>query len=223
VSQTQGAPRWGAVLFDLDGTLADTVELILRSYRHTMKAHLGRELPDERWLANLGRPLRYQLRGFARDEEETDAMFSTYVAFQKTVHDRMVGPYPGVREVVARLRQSGVLLGVVTSKRRTMAERTLSRCGLDGEFDVIVCADDVARGKPDPEPVRLALARLGLSAQPERVLFVGDSPFDVRAGMAAGVRTAGALWGPFDRTVIEAERPDYVLSRIEDLLTVVID
>jgi pyrophosphatase PpaX len=206
------------VLFDLDGTLADTVELIVRCYRHTMTVHLGEAPPDERWLAGIGMPLRDQLKGFARDPDEVGRMAETYAAFQRTIHDGMVAPYPGAVEVVGALRGQGVPVGIVTSKRHGMAERTLERCGFGGMYDVLVGADDVARGKPDPEPVLLALHRLDLVDAAARVLFVGDSPYDMRAGRAAGSRTAGVLWGPFRRDVLQAEQPDYLVSAPGDLL-----
>lgn len=212
------ARGWRGAFFDLDGTLADTVPLILRCYRHTMRAHLGEAPPDERWLRTIGTPLRDQLLDFARDPAEADAMLETYVTFQRTVHDDMVRPYDGARHVMEAMAGRGSAVAVVTSKRREMALRTLARCGLDDVVDLLVAADDVRRGKPDPEPVRQALDRLGLDAEPGRVLFVGDSPFDIRAGRAAGVRTVGALWGPFPRRVLERERPDHLVAGLEDVV-----
>lgn len=209
---------WAAVLFDLDGTLADTVELILRSYRHTMKVHRGEALPDALWLAGIGTRLRDQLASFARDDEEAERMAETYSAYQRTIHDELVAPFPGAVDVVRALRAAGAAVGVVTSKRRGMAERTLERCGMAGLYDVLVGADDVVRGKPDPEPVLLALRLLGLETAAGSTLMVGDAPFDVRAGRAAGTRTAAVLWGPFPREVLEGEGPDWVVARPEELL-----
>jgi len=208
------------VLFDLDGTLADTVELILRCYRHTMRTHLGRELPDERWLATIGTPLRDQLRDFARDDDEAALMLDTYVTYQRGIHDHLVRPFPGALATVRGLKEGGTAVGVVTSKRREMALRTLDRCGLVDEYDVLITADDVTRGKPDPEPVRTALARLGLSDGARRTLMVGDSPWDIRAGRAAGTRTAAALWGPYERSVLEREAPDFWLEELGGVVRV---
>jgi pyrophosphatase PpaX len=206
-------------LFDLDGTLADTVELILRCYRHTMQVHLGAPPPDARWLSGIGTPLTDQLQGFARDAEEALAMASTYSTFQKTIHDQMVAPFPGAVELVVALRARGVAVGVVTSKRREVATRTLARCGFAEAYEVLVCADDVSRGKPDPEPVLLALDRLGLSGAAGRSLFVGDSPHDLKAGRAAGTRTAAALWGPFAHDVLRAEGADFYVGEPTEVLS----
>ncbi|HSH75410.1 MAG TPA: HAD-IA family hydrolase [Longimicrobiales bacterium] len=213
-----GTRSWRGVFFDLDGTLADTVELILRSYRHTMLEHLGATLPDERWLATMGTPLRQQLRDFARDEPEAEAMLETYTEFQRSVHDEMVRPFPGAGGVLAQLRERGARLAVVTSKRRLVARRTMEVCGLWGSVELLVSADDVTRGKPDPEPVLQALDVLGLGDSAHEVLFVGDSPFDLRAGRSAGTRTAGVAWGAFGRSALEAERPDHFFEDLQDVL-----
>jgi pyrophosphatase PpaX len=210
--------HWKGVLFDLDGTLADTVELILMSYRHTMRTHLGDAPPDERWLSTMGTPLRDQLVAFARSAAEADAMLATYTTFQRGVHDEMVRPFPGAGEVLASLRERGSRIGIVTSKREEVARRTLAVCGLDRHVEVVVCAEHVQRAKPDPEAVVVALAELELAGAPEEILFVGDSPFDVRAGKAAGTRTAAVCWGACTRDTLARERPDYVLERLEELL-----
>lgn len=211
-------PDWRGVLFDLDGTLADTIELILMSYRHTMRTHLGEPLPDERWLATIGQPLPVQLSAFARDAEQSSAMRETYVTYQRSLHDRMVRPFPGAIDVLSALRRRGVGLAVVTGKARGIARRTMEVCGLWDRVDVVVCGDEVERGKPDPEPVRRALHGLGLEDRASEALFVGDSPFDLRSGRAAGTRTAAVAWGPHARSVLDAERPDYFLTDLEELL-----
>ena len=211
-------PRWSGVLFDLDGTLADTVDLILMSFRHTMVRHLGAAPPDDAFLAGIGKPLPVQLEDFARDEEERLAMLETYVSFQRSVHDEMVRPFPGALDVLRELVSRGIRVGVVTSKGHRIAARTIEMCGLADPLEIVVCGDQVERGKPDPEPVRKALTALSLDERPEEVLFVGDSPHDLRAGRAAGTWTAGVGWGPIDRRVLEAESPDFLVERMAELL-----
>jgi pyrophosphatase PpaX len=211
---------WCGVLFDLDGTLADTVELILKSFRHTMERHLG-DVPEEsRFLESIGRPLPIQLRDFARTEEERLAMLETYVAYQRTHHDEMVKPFPGALEVVDELRDRGVRVGVVTSKGHRIARRTLEVCDLHQRVELVVCGDEVECGKPHPEPVLKALAGLELLDARHRVLFVGDSPHDLRAGREAGTKTAAVGWGPLDHRVLKREAPDFFLQRMEDVLYV---
>ena len=198
-------------LFDLDGTLLDSIELILTSFHHTSRIHLGEERPDEYWLAGVGTPLRTALRAVASSDEETDAMLETYRAFNLEHHDKMAKPYPGVVGVVQQLHKAGAKLALVTSKLRIGANRGLRLLGLEDEFPVRVCADDVVNGKPHPEPVLKALA--ALDARPEDALFIGDSEHDMLSGRAAGVATVAVTWGPFARETLEATRPTHWIDR----------
>lgn len=210
--------RPSVVLFDLDGTLVDSVELILASYRHTMEVHRGEVPPDSRWLATMGKPVRVQLRDFADSEEELRAMERTYLEHNDRHHDRLIRRYDGVREVLDRLAGGGggTRLAIVTSKSRKGTDRALESCGFPAEwFSAVVTADDVERPKPDPEPVRRALS--ATSASEGEALFVGDSVHDMRSGRAAGVRTAAALWGPYDRETLAPARPDHWLRDVGDL------
>ena len=204
-------------LFDLDGTLIDSIELILRSYRHTMRAHRGLEPPDEVWMQGLGTPLRVQFRHWTEDPAEIEAMVATYRAYNLEHHDELVRPYEGVVAAVRDLRRKGRTLGLVTSKIREGALRGLELAGFEDHFEVIVGADDVTHPKPHPEPVLKALEQL--SAPAADTVFIGDSRHDIECGRAAGVKTAAVLWGPFDRTHLEDLAPDYWLERPEDLAT----
>lgn len=207
-----------AFLFDLDGTLIDSERLILASYRHAMRAHLGYVPPEEDWRRTIGQPLVVQMKMFARSDEEAAAMINTYVDHNLRHHDDLVRPFPGMREAVATIREAGVVLAIVTSKKRRATHMGLSRCEFPPEwFGAIVTADDVDRYKPDPAPVLKALAEL--DRLPDDTVFVGDSTHDMRSGKAAGVRTAAALWGPYTREQLEPTRPDVWLERPTDLLS----
>lgn len=207
-----------AVLFDLDGTLADTVPLILASYRHAITELRGswNEAGQQAWKESIGRPLRDAVREFGDNEEESAALLAAYVAFQDEVHDQMVTPFPGVHQIVSSLDVGGTPLALVTSKSRRMAVRTLDVCGFGGVFPVVVTADDVERGKPDPEAVMLALDRLGWEDAGSTV-FVGDSPHDIEAGRAAGVVTVGVTWGAFPSDVLEDSGPDHLVEDVVEL------
>ena len=207
-------PPFATYLFDLDGTLLDSVELILASYRHTALVHTGAAPDDAVWLAGLGTPLRTQLRHLSDDPAEIAAMVETYREHNLTNHDAMVRPYDGIVEAVQVLAARAEL-GLVTSKLRHGALLGLRRAGLEDLFDVVVGADDVAHHKPDPAPVHAALERLG--ADPDTAVFIGDSPHDMAAGRAAGVRTAAALWGPFPREALAPHRPDFWLAAPADI------
>jgi pyrophosphatase PpaX len=203
-------------LFDLDGTLLDSIDLILASFHHTARQHLGRELSDAHWLAGVGRPLRDQLRAIAKSDEERDAMLGTYRDHNLARHDAMARPYPGVVDVVRTLHQRGVKLALVTSKMREGADLGLRLLDLEEELSVRICADDVVHGKPHPEPVFKALEALGASAA--EAVLIGDSAHDIGAGRGAGVLTAAVAWGPFPRETLEAVGPDHWIERPEQIL-----
>jgi len=207
--------RFDAVLFDLDGTLLDSVELILQSYRHTLEAHGLPPRDREEILAGLGTPLEVQLGRWVA-AEHVAALVDTYVAHNLAVHDALVRPFPGVSEVVNALAGAGTKLALVTSKRRRGASRGLAALAMSDRFEALVCADDVERPKPHPEPVHRALAALG-GVEPARTVFVGDATHDVRAGRAAGVATAAVLWGAATRAQLEPERPDHWAEDAADL------
>jgi len=210
--------RFPTVLFDFDGTLVDSIELILASYRHTMRVHRGTETPDSLWLAGLGTPLRVQFRDFTDDPAEIERMIATYREWMFAHHDDMVSAYPGALDAVRALKGRGATLGIVSSKSRKGIDRGLALCGFDGLFDGMVTSDDLEASKPDPAPVLAMLAQLGATAQ--QALFVGDSPHDIAAGRDAGTSTAACLWGPFSRERLAEERPDFWLERFADLTEV---
>jgi len=202
-------------LFDLDGTLLDSVELILRSYKYMLKQYRGFEGTDEMWLRGLGTPLKSQLKQFTEDPAEVDAMIATYREYNFAHHDRLARPYEGVVDEVRRLHARGKKLGIVTSKYREGTLKGLRLLTLEDCFDFIVPADEVVNPKPHPEPVHRALEISG--ARPDETVFIGDSRHDMECGKAAGVKIAAVLWGPFDRAHLEDLEPDYWLERPTDL------
>jgi pyrophosphatase PpaX len=205
-------------LFDLAATLIDSIELIERSYRHTMAAHLTRPFDRDEWLAVLGRPLRWQFEQWTDDPKLVLALIASYREHNNAHHDAMVRPYPGAVEALQSLRARGCRLGVVTSKLQAGAQRGLACAGYAGLFDVVIGCDDVREPKPDPEPARLALQRLGADASSAQM--IGDSPHDIRCGREAGTRTVGVLWGPFPRHFFVDDQPDLWLehpSQMADL------
>jgi pyrophosphatase PpaX len=203
-----------AVLFDLDGTLIDTIDFILASVRHTF-ADRPRGPTDAEWIAGIGTPLRTQLAEYASDAADLESLVERYRQHQRAHHDARTRCYTGVRELLAELRLDGHRVGVVTSKLAEPAARALRHVGLDAMVEVLVGADDCERHKPHPEPVLKALARLGVA--PETALFVGDSPHDVAAGNSAGVATAAVLWGACSPEVLVAARPGHVLASVAEL------
>lgn len=193
-------------LFDCDGTLIDTYEIILTSMRYTVNDVLGRSLSDAELMAGVGTPLYGQLLGFADgDAAEAQRLTEIYREHNNAVHDASVRAFDDTAKALMRLRSAGVPLGVVTSKRHAMAVRGLAMSGIDGFFPVLVGSDDCAMHKPEPGPILYACDLMGLD--PMCCVYVGDSPFDIRAGNAAGCATVAACWGMFSAAELARENP----------------
>lgn len=203
------------VLFDLDGTLIDTYDIILASFRHTVRTVLGRELPDEVLMQKVGQPLVTQMWDFTDDQEIHDRLVDAYRAHNDIIHDERVAAFPGVTDALAQLAAMGCPMGVVTSKRSGLARRALALTGIESRFAFVLGPDECAAHKPDPAPVLQGCAELGL--KPDRCVYVGDSPFDLQAGNGAGTTTVAATWGMFPADVLAAEHPDYALGSIAEL------
>jgi pyrophosphatase PpaX len=211
--------RYHTLLFDLDGTLIDSVQLILDSYHHTLRVHGIPARSDDEWLRGVGTPLRVQFAEWNDGSGAIEAMVATYREYNLAHHDSMVTVYDGIAEMLHAVRAAGHRTALVTSKNRQGALRGLDLTGLTPYIEVLVCADDVVQPKPHPEPVLKALALLGVGT--ERAVFIGDSVHDMHAGRAAGVTTAAVLWGPFGRGDLEPSTPDHWIERPQEILQLI--
>jgi pyrophosphatase PpaX len=203
-----------AFLFDLDGTLLDSTALLLAGYQHTTRTILGRETTKADWLPLFGLPLRDQFAAF--EPSLAAEMVVEYRRFYAEHHDAMMAVYPGAVEAVRALHAAGHPCGVVTSKLTKFAQRAVDTFGLTECFGAVVGEDMVTRHKPHPDAVLKACEMLGVN--PVGAWMIGDSPFDIQAGRAAGCRTAAVLWGPFTRERLEPSRPDVWLPSPREIL-----
>jgi pyrophosphatase PpaX len=190
--------RYPIVLFDLDGTLIDSGAMILASFRHATSTVLGRAVPDEELAALVGgSTIHDQMRTL--DATRVDELVRVYREHNEPLHDDLEA-FSGIEDLLVSLSAEGRKLGIVTAKRRRTVELAFRVLPIAHHFDVVVTAETTARPKPHPDPVLAALEDLG--AEPHEAAFVGDSPFDVAAGKAAGVFTVAVAWGnihPVDR------------------------
>lgn len=203
-----------AVLFDLDGTLIDTVELIVRSFQHATTQHLGTALDRDAVVATIGRPLLECLEEIAPGKGAD--LYATYREYNLTQHDTLARPIDGTSAVLSALWNRGYRLGLVTSKSRRGAEQAIKYCDLAHLLEVIVCLEDTVRHKPAPDPLLLAVERLGL--RPDQAWYVGDSVFDVGSAQAAGMPVVAVLWGAGTEHDLAAMRPRYILHDPAELL-----
>ena len=213
-----------AALFDFDGTLVDTTELIYQSMRHATGEVLGREIPRETLMANVGQPLPRQMELI--DAECAEALLESYRLHNEEHHDLLIGEFPGVKRSLAKLSAGGVRVAVVTSKRRLSLEMALERFpGLGEVVDRFVTMEDTTEHKPHPAPLLKGLVFLG-DIPPEEAAYVGDSPFDVGAAKAAGVKSVAVSWGAFSEDTLRSAEPDHLVPDLDtavDLLLGMVD
>ncbi|APH03643.1 pyrophosphatase PpaX [Bacillus weihaiensis] len=205
------------ILFDLDGTLINTNELIIESFLHTLKTYYPNQYEREDVFPFIGPTL---FDTFNRmNPEKTEEMIKVYRKFNHEQHDLLVKEFDTVFETVKTLKERGFKLGIVTTKIRDTVNMGLKLTKLDQFFDVVVTLDDVEHAKPHPEPVLKALEQL--HATPEEAIMVGDNHHDVEAGQNAGTKTAGVSWSIKGRDYISSYNPDYILETMSDLLPIV--
>ncbi|WML59106.1 pyrophosphatase PpaX [Neobacillus sp. PS2-9] len=204
------------VLFDLDGTLIDTNELIITTYLHTLEKYYPSKYQREDVLPFLG-PTLHEVFG-NMDPDRVEEMVSEYRAFNIANHDELVKEFVGVKETVQTLKERGYKMGIVTTKRHDVTLKGLRLMELEDYFEVIVAYDHVEKVKPDPEPIFKALEQLG--STPEESIMVGDNFHDILAGKNAGTATAGVAWSIKGREYVAKYEPDYMLENMKDLLTI---
>jgi pyrophosphatase PpaX len=205
------------VLFDLDGTIIDTNELIIQSFLHTFDGITPEPLTREHIIPNMGRSLVDQMKFFSGRDEVED-LVQKYRAFNIEQHDALVTEFPGVREALGKLHAAGLKLGIVTSKVRVTSEMGLKLCGLYDFFDTIVTVQDVEKPKPDPEGIRKALSELG--SDREGALMVGDSHYDIEAARNAGVASVAVGWSLKGLDYLNSYSPYYLINDIRELLPI---
>ena len=207
------SPRWSTAVFDLDGTLADTINLIVESYQYAFRTVIGQEEDPDVIRSWIGRPLIGAFRDHS--PEHADELYATYLQWNADNTERLIRDYDGVVAVLADLRAAGVAVGVATSKRRESAEQAMDILGISEHVEVLVAMEDTERHKPDPTPLLLALERMGRSAN--GAVYVGDAVVDVLAGKAAGMDTVAVTWGAGLPEPLEAVRPSAVVTTADEL------
>lgn len=203
-----------AFLFDLDGTLNDSVPLITYVSQLTYQ-ELGLERTVEQIKKTIGVPLVQ-----TGEEIYGPGNGDIYrLAYQRNYREQAdhfpLQAFPGILDMLEALRNQGAKLALVTSKRRRLTLENLTTTGLLSRLDLIIDAESTEKHKPDPEPAQLALAQLG--ATPETGVFIGDSVFDLACGRNAGLRTVGVTWGAGLSQELERENPDYLCHTVAEL------
>ena len=202
------------LLFDLDGTVLDTKDLIIASYHYACDQVLGYRLPDEPLLEMVGVPLPEQMYKLA-PEEHAEAMVKAYRQHNAEAHDRYINYFPKTRETLETFAEAGWRMAIVTSKRNESARQGLDSFALAGYFEMIIGFDDTDKHKPDPTPLLLAAERFAV--QTADCVYIGDSPYDMQAATAAEIYAVGATWGFFTPERLLEAGAKLLVDKIADL------
>ncbi|MBB6673158.1 pyrophosphatase PpaX [Cohnella nanjingensis] len=203
------------VLFDLDGTIIDTNELIIQAFLYALKGIVPPAFSRDEIIPLMGQTLLSQMRQFS-GREEVNELLASYREYSLHHHDEMVSLFPGVEQVVPLLKAHGLKLGVVTTKMRETTERALKLLGLYDYMDVIVTLDDVTHPKPHAEPVENALRALG--EDPSGALMVGDSGVDILSALAAGAIPVGVAWSLKGDAVLREAGASHIIHDMRELI-----
>ncbi len=212
--------RIRGILFDFDGTLANTNDLIFSAFEHTFAQFLHRKVSREEIVKTFGLPLAEAMALYAPSPDMITDMRAVYRQFNLEHHDEMIKTIDGVADALAALHRQGLKMAVVTSKKSPMANRGLKCCGLEAFISAVVGCDDTVNNKPHPEPMFKACSMLDVL--PQECICVGDSPFDLKSGQRAGALTAAVRYTSFDwKQMLRDGKPDFILNNMLDLLPVI--
>lgn len=206
-----------ALLFDFDGTLLDTNDLIIKTFMHVLEERFPGQYSPKDCMEFIGPSLYETFEQLTPDEVEE--MVEKYRLWNQTHHDELVTEFDGVVPTLELLKQQGIRMAIVSTKRRDTIEKGLDLMGAKHLFEFWIGLDDVKHVKPHPEPVLLAIDKLGV--EKEDVMMIGDNYHDIEAGKNAGVKSAGVAWSLKGEEFLKQFNPDYMLQHISDLLTIV--
>lgn len=205
------------LLFDFDGTLLDTNDLIIQSFLSVLGKRYPGRFSQSDVLHFIGPSLKQTFDSI--DETLTEELIQEYRTWNIEMHDQMAVEFDGVAETLRLLKVRGIKMAIVSTKRQDIVQRGLKLMGIEDVFEIVIGLDDVVNPKPDPEPILLALKQL--NATREEALMIGDNSHDIEGGHNAGVRTAGVAWSAKGEAYLATFKPTFMLQHISDLLDIV--
>lgn len=202
-------------LFDADGTLFDTVELICTCFDYVARKYTGKAVPKATIINGIGLPLRDQLITHLGEEHDIQTLLSDYLQHQLSLIDVSIQLFPGVLDTLKHLKSREKKLAIVTSRRRISLERILNSTDTAQYFDVVVSPEDTDKHKPDPEPTLKAMSLL--NAGTSRSVFIGDAQYDICSGASAGIDTVFVGWS---HNLVDTlpVAPTWVIDTIDELM-----
>ncbi len=201
----------------MDGTLVSSLSLIHHCVNRISRKYVNQSLTLEEVISNFGPPARTIIKNLTAglpEDLQSRAVSDYYECYSKNVSSKVL-VFPGIVSLLQRIERSRKHLALVTGVEKTLMEYTLNAFDLSKFFETLITGDDVRNGKPDPEGINLALARM--KANPKESILIGDSPADILSGKRAGVLTGAALWSPENRGDPTKEHPDYEFRSVQQL------
>lgn len=208
-------PAFPFVIFDMDGTVVDSLELITNAYNFAAAGYLPRQLSVDEVLSMSGCTLEGQLTNYV-PSDKLAASVDLYHEYFELNFNRMIQIYSGIRSLLFSLRRRGVKLAVYTGASKKTASHTLHQTELLPFFEIIVTGDDVTKPKPDPEGLYSTMDSLG--ASPDQTVYIGDHPNDLYALREAGVKCGAAHWGSRTGPQLERLNPDFAFKQPSEVL-----
>lgn len=209
------------VLFDFDGTIMNTNDVILMSWQHTFRTLANREEDEAVLTATFGEPLETTMRRFFPDRPLEEPI-EIYRTFQRDNFNGLVALFPGIKELIVALKDQGYKVGLVTSRLYQTSMEGLDKYQLTKYFDAIVTMENTTKHKPDPEPVNIALEKL--DARPKQAVMLGDTLFDILCARNAGVRSVLVAWSLAlagkTKADLGKDAPDHIIHKPEDLFAI---
>lgn len=209
------ANRWDAILFDVDGTLIDSIPFILESFQYAFRLHLGHPLDEAMILAGIGTPLETAFSHWP--PEQAKVLMESYLEYNHANLHHGIGVFWQVPAMLERLQQTGIPLGIVTSKRLSALQPTLEDFDLARYFGLVITKEDTKLHKPNPEPLYEAMKRLRLS-RPDRILYVGDSIHDLECAVRAGCQPVMVGWTRMPKQALRQAHPAIWIEHANELL-----
>ena len=197
----EGKNKFTTVVFDFDGTIADTNQLIIGSWQAVFRARRGVEGEISDILATFGEPLYYTMEKLF-PEFDVEESVDIYRSYQKEIFVDQIEIFPGMKELVLELKERGYKVGIATSRLRASTLLGLNKFGLEDKIDALVTVEDTAKHKPDPEPALICLEKLGSTA--DESIMVGDSAYDMGCGKNAGMTTVLVGWSEVAKSGVES-------------------
>ncbi len=212
----QNRTDYKCIIFDMDGTLTQTNQLIYDAFNHIAEKYLQKRLTPQEIVAYFGPPERGAVENMIGPEHIEEAM-AEYYAFYNDKHSALASLYPGIIDILKFLHSKDVLVALFTGKGRTTTDITLEQFEIERYFDITITGDDVGEFKPSGDGIRRILSRFGLA--PNEVLMVGDAVADVLAAREVGSDIASVVWDSYGKHDVLKLNADYVFDDVDSLFT----